>query len=533
MSFNPQDLPKGPYLLPEFDPGRGGVDFLGIRQVNLDLMAECLPGINNVTYYIRPYSILSWIYWKFYEGMKEKGKETPAARDLIRFKEKVESLFLWGHQLNKVTGVPGLRSKPREFQKDKANLSFKAWRRSAHNTSLQAAVQYGPSIKDRGGLGFIRHVDGDFYQATSAGAGLAGALDSVLQKRRAYSMLVDFRENYASGAEASDLFKVWGVNERPSKREREIFAESFYDEQKINDADIVGRRSATLNLILSVLRQSKRPLDEDEIRQSMAFQRLPNGRVLKLEHGSQESAKMWLLLQVRQAQRIAMESLLAWVEHRILNHHERTAPAILHATQNSLNDGDAIVFSRPTCAAALKKLLGKLKTVGDYIAAASAENRLNLLWLSRELQRIVIEQRESICPTALKILLLVRQLTEWLSEETALKHEITRGGTARISMAYWRKVFDKNAGQPIENLLSVLIENLVLSQHFAVATNRFDGGRQRLRIILEEDGLEALVDHPWRPRITQDRLATALSLLIDCGFVVYEENSGKYELDGA
>lgn len=93
-------------------------------------------------------------------------------------------------------------------------------------------------------------------------------------------------------------------------------------------------------------------------------------------------------------------------------------------------------------------------------------------------------------------MLLARRFAEWLSEDAILKHEIGRGGTPRISLAYWRKVFDKNSEHPIKNLLSVLIENLVLSQHFAVATNRFDGGSQRLRIILEESGLETLVERP-------------------------------------
>ena len=188
MSFNVEEMPNGPNLLAEFDPGRGGVDFLGLRQVNLDLMGECLPGINNVTYYIRPYSVLSWIYWKFYESMKADAKDKPTAKELTRFKEKVESLFLWGHQLNNVTGVPGLRSKPK-VERGKADLTFKAWRRSADNTSLQAAVQYGPSVKDRGGLGFIHPVEGPFFQVTKEGAELAEALDSSLQKRRAYSML--------------------------------------------------------------------------------------------------------------------------------------------------------------------------------------------------------------------------------------------------------------------------------------------------------------------------------------------------------
>ena len=155
-------------------------------------------------------------------------------------------------------------------------------------------------------------------------------------------------------------------------------------------------------------------------------------------------------------------------------------------------------------------------------------DHLNIFWLSRELERIVTEEPNLICPTALKLLLLARRFADWLSEDTTLKNEIGRGGTQRISLAYWRRVFDKNADHPIENLLSVLIENLVLAQHFAVATNRFDGGRQRLRIILEEDGLEALVEWPWQPGITRDRLESALSLLIDCGFVSYNPDSSKY-----
>lgn len=528
MSFDVKELPKGPHLLPEFDPGRGGVDFLGLRQVNLDLMAECLPGINNVTYYIRPYSVLSWIYWKFYENMKADAEDKPTAKEVIRFKEKVESLFLWGHQLNSVTGVPGLRSKPKEFEKGKASLTFKAWRRSADNTSLQAAVQYGPSVKDRGGLGFIHHVEGPFFQVTKEGTGLAQALDSSLQKRRAYSMLSDHQELFASQAQASELFESWRVDDQPSKREREIFAKCFYDEAKINDGDDVGRRSATLNLILTVLGNSKQPLEEEELRRSMAFQRLPNKKPIKLERGPEQCAKKWLLLQVRQAQRIAMESLLAWVEHRILNCHERSAAKIGQAMRDALAESASEVFSRKTPASALATWLGKVKTLDEYVTLAMTDQQFSLFWLSRELERVVREQPDSICAIAMKVLLLMRRFGEWLAEDVLLKQQIGRGGTPRISLAYWCKVFDKNSDQPLEHLLSVLIENLILSQHFAVATNRFDGGRQRLRIILEENGLEALVERPWQPRITADRLVSALSLLVDCGLASYDSDSERY-----
>lgn len=72
-----------------------------------------------------------------------------------------------------------------------------------------------------------------------------------------------------------------------------------------------------------------------------------------------------------------------------------------------------------------------------------------------------------------------------------------------------------NSAQPLEHLLAILIENLVLSQQLGVVTNRFEGGQQRLRIILEEGGLEALVESLWQPRITADRRATRLPFALE------------------
>ena len=57
----------------------------------------------------------------------------------------------------------------------------------------------------------------------------------------------------------------------------------------------------------------------------------------------------------------------------------------------------------------------------------------------------------------------------------------------------------------------------MLSQHFAVAAGRFDGGVQRLQLTLEEEGLVALAQKPFVPFVTRDRLYTALSLMSECG----------------
>jgi hypothetical protein len=42
-------LPDNPYFIPRFVVETGGVDFLGMRQANLDLRERCLPGFSNST----------------------------------------------------------------------------------------------------------------------------------------------------------------------------------------------------------------------------------------------------------------------------------------------------------------------------------------------------------------------------------------------------------------------------------------------------------------------------------------------------
>jgi hypothetical protein len=80
----------------------------------------------------------------------------------------------------------------------------------------------------------------------------------------------------------------------------------------------------------------------------------------------------------------------------------------------------------------------------------------------------------------------------------------------------------------MKEFLRLLFENLILSQHFAVAARRFDGRTQRLRISIEEQGLEFLADDPFVPTVTHDRLRTALSLMADCGLIGTDPSEQRY-----
>jgi hypothetical protein len=514
--------------VPRFNPGQGGVDFLGLRQVNLDLMAECIPGINNVTWSIRPYSVMCWIYWKFYHLMNEKNVVSPSEAAMIQFREKVETLFLWGHQLENLRGIPGFLAKPGEFRGGKANLSFESWDRDARNTSLQAPVQYGPSLSDRGGLGFLHKVESSFYQVSASGEALAQALDDRLRKRKAYKELIDLRSTHATEDDAKDLFAAWRVDSLDAT-EQKVFVESFFRESRIDELDAVGKRSAAVFLISNILRKSRNPLSQGDIRKSMAYGRLPTGKWVEISKGTSRASKKWLLLQVRQAQRLAIESLMAWVEHRILNVGERQSKQLVDALISNLKKTAPKLFAFKTPAETVESWLGQFKMLDEYIdAALKTPSEFCIFTLCEELEAAVRDDPEKICLPAFKLLFLIRRFHDWLSLEDEVRGYLSLGHAERISIGFWAKTFDKNSGYEFPNLVTLILNNMVLSQHFAVATNRFDGGTQRLRITIEEEGLEVLVSKPWKPDITPDRLETVLSLMAECELIKWDGDQGGY-----
>ena len=60
------ELPIRPFLTVDFSPKGGGIDFLGLRWVNLTILgAYLIPGINNVTADAGTYCLGAWIPWKF------------------------------------------------------------------------------------------------------------------------------------------------------------------------------------------------------------------------------------------------------------------------------------------------------------------------------------------------------------------------------------------------------------------------------------------------------------------------------------
>jgi hypothetical protein len=506
----------GPRFVAPYRPDKGGVDFLGMRQVNLDMMANCLPGFNNVTWYVRPFSVVSWIYWKFHQLAERKGAQQVTGKELRVWKEKVETLFTWGHKLAGTTGVPGTDAKPPG--QGAVPLDFASWKRSPVNTSLMAAVQYGPAAKTIDGLGLLDPLGEGFYQTVNEGVELAETLDKKLCE---FSLLDGLGRAKATAEDALELYPEWSVR-TPSKREQKIFRRAFYDHEAVGEQTPLGRRSTTLRLAMEALESAGRPLAADEVRVLM----FRGKRLASVDPKLKRMWLCWVVLQVRQCQRFAMEGLLTWFE-RLLDEGCRDTDAVVRKTIMAV-EGHEEIFPPDRPDRSLALIGKKITSIDSALRQSAAEPYLDPLRLTDEMRQAVTDQSDRLAPLCLRSAFLCAAFAMALRSEAQVRPELERGASDRLSLAYWTDKLLSWGAMELEEFLRHFFEMLILSQHFTVAARRFDGRTQRLRISIEEEGLALIADAPMFPSLTPDRLYTALSLMADCGMIGWDDSLEMY-----
>jgi hypothetical protein len=508
---------EAPVFVSPYRPEQGGNDFLGLRQVNVDFMDECLPGFNNVTSYLRPFSVISWIYWKFHELAASAHIEEPELRQQQVWREKVEILFTWGHVLNGVRGIPGTDS--RAPRSPAVSLDFEAWKRIPTSTSLMAAVQYGPAAKVSDGLGFIEPVPDarGMFRTTGFGIQLAEGLESSLNGKDTGKLLSSLVLVTGTENDANKLFPGWSI-QTPSRKERSAFQLAFFDKNATGAKDALGRRSSTLRLILSALNHASHPLRVDEVRSAM-FHKLGRRKVNGDWH-DEVSWHKWIALQVRQAHRLAMEAILFWVEERLNHARDRETGSMIKTAMQVRTRYAAILPPGFTVTDVRKRLfLSKPMPLDALISSSLRDGDYSLFELMDRILATIGETTEESLMYALRILFLCAEYTDALEAVETVNRLLRHGGSERISLAYWRDFLRRCAVLSFEDFLRFIFEQHVISQHLSVAARRFDGGSQRLRITIEEEGLTPLTASPLPLRVTPDRLATALSLMSDCGLI--------------
>ncbi len=502
----------------------GGVDYLGLRQVNLDMMANCIPGVNNNTWHIRGFSVLSWICWRFErELLKAKIVETDRTQFLY-FQEKAETLFTWGHQLASIRGTPGGDAKCPE-PAGPSPLDFKSWHRNISSTSLGAAVQYGPALKGRVGYGFAEVVKG-ITKATPRGAVLAEALQKRLEKAGPYNLLVDLDRRVARPRDAEALLSAWRVDD-PSRSERQAFRDAFFDRGSIGKDTAIGRRSSLIAATQELLIAAKRPLGYDEIRQCLARLHTPSGKRLRLGAAEELSCRRWLVLQIRQAQRAGLEGVLSWFEGELLARNGRASRTDISAAITARFAEDDVPKPWRNSGISAISDLG-LRGELDYHRDCCHNEEGCFFSRTQKLLHAAAKERSKLLVESCKLLLVVIRMTQWLSSDSRIRADLSSGGVERVSLDHLVCIFAELETRPVAVWVDAVLDRCVIPQHQRFATIRFDGRRQRLRFGPGEFGLECYDTRPSQPNFSVDHLPAALSLMAECDLIAYDEEADAY-----
>ena len=510
-----------------------GVDFLGLGAVNERLIARFLPGISNATRYMRVYSVMSWMAWRFdehFRGLSRGLSVTEIDKRFRRFREKVELLFTWGNREH-AFGIVGSR---RRFPTTNVptRLTFKDF--GSSTVSWLDAALYGPSMKINNGLGFLEPRVGSTLGPSASGVRLALAMDVVLQRSRHYDWLCDLSDDVATMEIAEDLGERWSVTQS-TRREREIFAAAFAPAQSTVDTDPDGAaRCSAVRLIYSALERCGGTATVDEVRSTIA-RGIATADGPFAEPRDEPARAMWTALQVRQLQRLCHEALLRWIELLLLERPVgmmgRSSHALAAFCTSKVSERLGLTVDQPL-SAVTALVADKSKWRGDTVPLGGAS--VDVLNFASKLRgvREIDKGIDELPAMALQGLTIAAVQAASLSKCELYKPYFRLGQRERLSIDTLIGLFREYQDRPLVSFVELLIESCTIGQHLATAAARLEPGKNKYRFVPSDDGLRLLI----APRqltglgMTPDRLETGMSLMADSGLLQRKEPAGEFGL---
>jgi hypothetical protein len=150
------------------------------------------------------------------------------------------------------------------------------------------------------------------------------------------AVVVSLDKSTGTEEDARAAFRGWSITE-PSVKEQEAFRSAFYDPHHAESSTLLGIRSATIALILRVLESARRPLTVDEIREAMCWEPA-QFKDFQMTSNMEAARQRWIVFQVKQAQRLAMEAPLSWVEERIIADGDSSTTALSSAAERACSN---------------------------------------------------------------------------------------------------------------------------------------------------------------------------------------------------
>lgn len=482
---------SGPRVVAKPPLKPGGVDPLGLRQINFDLMDRCIPGLNNAATRLRPYTLVAWAWWKAAELARREGGELVHPDRLKAFVDRVEVLFTVGHLLEEdfagLLGSDTLRAEV--VSRGTYDFSSPAWqafrKRRAANTSLMAPVSYGPSAKEGAGLGYLSPRSDGTFAPTAAVMPAVIAFDTHLGVLSGDACLGVLECGEVDVERMQELYAYWAMDDLSD------------EECEVGRSRLVrGQRAGTIELIEAILGEAEKPLRIDEIRWHMALSEtepVPSG-------AEATPASVWRAIQTQQLHRLSLEALLVWLlDTTTARPHQLGELAEMLADAAGVDEG---------------------ATFGDWLndAASNEDGVGDPVVAIEEIEAVRQRERPDLALNGVRIAL-------GICKEVGGDKRLYDGAADRLPLARALTRAKKIAALPIRDGLEVLLSEWVIGQHLYWAVGRSGDETQRLRLMLDEGGWLAFSSYA-DANPTPDRLATLLSLAADAGIIEVSELDG-------
>ena len=195
----------------------GGVDPLGLRQLNFDLMDDVLPGLNNVARHIRPFVIVVWAWRRASHLAQSRGLEKIPLNDLQNFVDRIEVIYLWSELLkNTNVDLPGRQALWRILAtKQQYEFHGKSWQKlrndRRYSTALSAPINYGPGLKMLGWVERHSKYPGVLIPCPAAEPAL-DALEARMAKHLGHPAFSEFGAVTVTADEARSWQKGWSLD---------------------------------------------------------------------------------------------------------------------------------------------------------------------------------------------------------------------------------------------------------------------------------------------------------------------------------
>ena len=485
-----------PFFLPSPSIGIGGVDPLGLREINFDLMDCVFPGLNNVARHVRPFVVITWAWHRAAEIARRSGLDSVNDQLILDFVDRVDVIYVWSQFIrNPNADLPGrdvigpiIRSPNWTFGGSDWSARRKTRRLS---TALMAPINYGPALKS---MGWIERHESylTVFRPSLAAAPAVAAFERKISKFIDAPALSTFGEVELSKADVASWAEAWALDE-PTETEQEVMRMLL-----MGDGAPAFRQKGCALMLAAGRTIKDEDLYVENVREVMAG--APASFVAP--DGLTEAQAMWRKVQVRQLFRLALEALLFWASSQLKDCARTT---------------DFLVT----------RFIKESGEVTDWLKRANDEAD-GPTELQERIEAALNNPTGESLPKE-----VVNALRLCLSEPESTLDPITRPD--RLPMARARREAEAWASNAsTRDFLRNVFEKWVFAQHvyWSVGRGLADaraGGKTllRLKVVLEENGwaLAPGVNMVARPGLSGDRLRTAFTLADECGLLIGDDDS--------